>query len=161
MTNRYLPHLLVLPEDKANRQIINGFLLEGAIEKVNKVQVLPEAGGWTAVIDRFCHDEVGAMQNYPQRFIVLVLDFDNDPERLDKIKGRIPGNLLERVFVLGVLSEPEELKPKLGLHFEEIGKAMARDCQLGGDGIWNDKLLVHNAEELERIKDAGLHELLF
>ena len=40
--NVYNPHVLVLPEDDANRQIANGFLLEPSIKHRN-IQVLTPA----------------------------------------------------------------------------------------------------------------------
>ena len=49
--NRYKPHLLILPEDGANRQIANGFILHPSIA-ARHVQVLGEAGGWCSVIDK-------------------------------------------------------------------------------------------------------------
>ena len=55
--NKYLPHVLVLPEDDANRQLANGFLLDRAL-MTRSIQVLAEAGGWTAVLDRFKSDHV-------------------------------------------------------------------------------------------------------
>jgi hypothetical protein len=157
MINRYRPHILVLPEDDANSQIINGFLLEA---DESRIQVLPEAGGWAAVIDRFCHNEVPAMGRYPDRYMILVLDFDNDADRLTKVRSKIPADLADRVFVLGVFSELEDLKRKRGQAFESIGSDLARDCR-GGNGIWLDELLAHNSAELERIDRADLHQILF
>lgn len=43
--NVYQQHVLVLPEDDANRQIVNGFLLEPSLNE-RVIQVLPIAGGW-------------------------------------------------------------------------------------------------------------------
>ena len=41
--NRHKPHLLVLPEDDANRQLARGFELELS---TRQFQVLQPAGGW-------------------------------------------------------------------------------------------------------------------
>lgn len=43
--NAYKPHLLVLPEDDANREMANGFLLDSRVLMCN-MSVLPPAGGW-------------------------------------------------------------------------------------------------------------------
>ena len=43
--NKYLPHLLILPEDDANRELANGFVLNHAVNS-RAVQILPPAGGW-------------------------------------------------------------------------------------------------------------------
>lgn len=50
--NKYKPHVLVLPEDDANRQIANGFLLNSNLNR-NAIQILPIAGGWLKVVDTF------------------------------------------------------------------------------------------------------------
>jgi hypothetical protein len=42
--NRYQPHVLVLPEDDANRQMANGFLLDQYLS-TRKIQVLEEVDG--------------------------------------------------------------------------------------------------------------------
>jgi hypothetical protein len=45
--NRYKQHVLILPEDDANRQIANGFLLD---VNARQVQVQNVGGGWSAVL---------------------------------------------------------------------------------------------------------------
>jgi hypothetical protein len=149
--NKYQPHVFVLPEDDANRQLANGFLLDLAIS-IRKIQVLTPAGGWTKVLDCFISDHLVAMDRYPARFMVLLIDFDGLEERLTEAKAQIPPHLTDRVFVLGALTTPEALKQaNLGL-YEEIGLAMANDCREGTDSIWGHELLQHNASELERLR---------
>jgi hypothetical protein len=41
--NKYQPHILVLPEDDANRQLANGFVLDQSVATRN-IQVLEEVG---------------------------------------------------------------------------------------------------------------------
>ena len=148
--NKYQPHVLVLPEDDANRQLANGFRLDQYLLNW-RIQVLEEAGGWTKVLERFKKDQVVGMNRYPERFMVLLIDFDDHPERLAVAKAEIPDQLAERVFVLGALTEPEGLK-RAGLGSpEEIGLAMAKDCRERTDTIWNHDLLRHNVPELERL----------
>jgi len=91
--------------------------------------------------------------------MVLLIDFDDNVARLETAKARIPDRLAERVFVLGVLSEPEELKAQEG-SFETIGQLMAEDCQNEIDIIWRHRLLQHNALELERLR-AHVRPFLF
>lgn len=43
--NAYADHVLVLPEDDANRELTNGFLQEPALNP-RAIQVLPVAHGW-------------------------------------------------------------------------------------------------------------------
>jgi hypothetical protein len=62
-------------------------------------------------------------------------------------------DLKKRVFVLGVQSEPEELKKNIANlnYFEEIGKALAQDCVNDTDNIWRHVLLKHNRKELNSL----------
>jgi hypothetical protein len=91
------------------------------------------------------------MERYPDRFMVLLIDFDDREDRLNGARAAIPGHLTERVFILGVLSEPEALKAKLG-SYETVGTAMARDCREETDTIFGHELLRHNTSELDRLR---------
>ena len=150
--NKHLPHVLVLPEDDANRQLANGFQLEVDWVKQRQMQVLEEAGGWVAVLEQFLSDQAAGMEANPDRFMVLVIDFDTHNERLAHATSRIPEHLRERVFILGAWSEPEELKRTLG-SYERIGSALAKDCREGTETIWEHDLLRHNAGELARLRE--------
>ncbi len=149
--NKFIPHLLVIPEDDANRQIANGFLLEASV-KTARVQVLEEVGGWLHVIDSFLSNHCVEMQRYEERHVLLILDFDNDETRLADIKAKIPPEVADRVFILGSFSEPEHLKGDLG-SFETIGLTLARDCLSNTNEGWGHRLLVHNAPEVQRLRD--------
>lgn len=107
--NKYLPHVFVLPEDDANRQLANGFLRDQSL-LIRRIQVLPEVGGWTQVLGRFQSDHSVGMDRYPNRFMVLLLDFDGKQERWTQAKAIIPWHLTERVFILGAFSKPEALR---------------------------------------------------
>lgn len=155
MTNKYSPHVLVLPEDDANRQIANGFLLSPNLNQ-RAIQVLPPPGGWSKVVEAFCAEHLREMRNYHQRRMVLMIDFDREfPQRLKLIQEQIPAELSEKVFVLGVLSEPEELKRELKyIGLEKIGEALAEDCSRDTQNVWGHVLLVHNQAELARLTHA-------
>jgi hypothetical protein len=156
--NPYQTHVLVLPEDDANRQLANGFQLDQSFI-TRQIQVLQPAGGWAQVLDHFDSDHVVGMSRYPNRFMVLLIDFDRDMDRLGRAKARIPAALAERVFVLGVLSEPEALrKANLG-SFEDIGMAMAADCREQSGGIWDHELLRHNSSELDHLRERVCPQL--
>ena len=150
MINRYKPHVLVLPEDDANRQLANGFLLDPSLTA--QIQVLEEVGGWSKVLDCFEKDHVKKMDALPDRFMVLLIDFDNQRDRLDRANAVIPDNLKDRVFVLGVWTEPEALKASFGRPYEEIGRAIAEDCREDTAATWDHELLRHNADEIERMR---------
>jgi hypothetical protein len=156
--NKDQPHVYVLPEDDANRQLANGFHLE--VDQTRKLQVLTEAGGWEKVLELFESVHVIEMDRYPARFMVLLIDFDGREERLNRVKAKIPNRLQDRVFVLGAWREPEDLrKAKLG-SYEAIGKALGRDCRYETDMTWGHKLLQHNAGELDRLR-AHVRPILF
>lgn len=148
--NKYLPHVLVLPEDDANRQLANGFQLDQSLE-TRRIQVLPEARGWENVLNCFEAVHLQEMDRYPCRLMVLLIDFDGRNERLDRAKAIIPERLKERVFVLGAWTEPEELRQNLG-SYETIGRAMAEDCRNNTEKTWTHRLLSHNASELDRLR---------
>jgi hypothetical protein len=148
--NRHQPHVLVLPEDDANRQLANGFRLDQYLLNW-KIQVLEEAGGWIKALERFKKDLVEGMNRYACRSVVLLIDFDGHPERLARAKAEIPEHLVERVFILGVLTKPEALRQANLGSYEEIGLAMAKDCREGTDRVWGHDLLRHNASEVDRL----------
>jgi hypothetical protein len=150
--NKYHKHILVLPEDDANRQIANGFLLDSNLNE-RTIQILPPAGGWTKVINSFKNTHISGMYQYHDRMMLLLIDFDLDDKRLSHLKKEIPDDLKERVFILGTLSEPEELKKNMAnlKTFEAIGKALAQDCVNKTDKVWQHTLLKHNRNELDRM----------
>jgi hypothetical protein len=150
--NRFQPQVLVLPEDDANRQIVNGFLLDHGIA-LNKIQVLSPSGGWLKVLQEFKSKHIPAMREYNQRLMVLLIDFDDDVEtRLPEVQAVVPSELHGRVFVVGVKSEPEDLRNALAQSFETIGRALAQDCREETNTTWGHPLLAHNAGELSRLR---------
>ena len=136
--NKHLPHVLVLPEDDANTQIANGFLLGLS---TRQIQILEEAGGWIRVPERFRSDYVDGMKRHSNRFMILLIDFDGKEERLQEATARIPEDLQERVFILGALSEPEALRRAIPGDYETIGLALAQDCREGTETTWSHDLL--------------------
>jgi hypothetical protein len=150
--NKYNQHILVLPEDDANRQIANGFILDPNLND-RAIQILPPPGGWTKVLEAFKNNQISGMYKYKNRMMLLLIDFDQDEKRLANIKNHIPDDLSVIVFVLGTQSEPEKLKKNIAKlnTFEDIGKALAQDCVNETDQIWGHELLKHNRNELDRM----------
>lgn len=129
MVNRDRPHVLVLPEDDANRQLANGFHDTVDFTRDRQMQVLPVAGGWTRVLERFKSDHVDKMASNPNRFMVLLIDFDSRPERLGAVKAEIPTELADRVFILGARSarsSQTRTQTVLGRHRFEVGAGLSR-----------------------------------
>lgn len=149
--NRYKKQVWVLPEDDANRQIAQGFTLETSVKERN-IHVLPVAGGWGTIRDGFEREYNHELQKYPLCSMVLLVDFDEQgARRLDDVLSGVDDALMDRVFVLGARDEPEKLRAALRMTYEQIGKALARECSDGRRTTWEHELLAHNQGELERM----------
>ncbi|MFM7201662.1 MAG: hypothetical protein ACKO6N_12810 [Myxococcota bacterium] len=149
--NKYQKQVWVLPEDDANRQILQGFILEQHV-RPRAIHMLPVAGGWTALRDSFKREYNDSLRNHPECLMVLLVDFDGQSvERLQRVLSGVDDTLKDRVFVLGSKSEPEKLKTALGMNYEAIGRTLARECFSGQHETWMHELLAHNRQELERM----------
>jgi hypothetical protein len=149
--NNYAPHVFVLPEDQANRDIVLGFLTYHRL-KARVIIPLQNAGGRGKVVETFKAVEISRMRKYPQRFMILLIDLDNNLARLAQVQSEIPPDLTDRVFVLGSLRDPEALRSTGLGRFEDIGLALAKDCDQNTNTIWGHALLQHNANELARLQ---------
>ena len=149
--NKYHAHLQVLPEDDPNRQMANGFLLHPALQQT-AIQVLPVAGGWRKALAALKDVHTRAIEQYPARRMLLVIDFDDDfAARLQDFRAQVPSALSDRVFLLGTWSEPENLKTSLRKSYEAIGLELANDCAEDKTDLWDHELLQHNRHELQRM----------
>lgn len=158
--NVYKPHVLVLPEDDADRQIANGFLLEPSIKQRN-IQVLPPAGGWGKVLDSFVKTQVKALRTHEGRHVVLLIDFDDQVAlRRTQFLSQFPADVQDRVFLLGTRSEPEPLRKQCGDSLEKIGKVLAAECFRNETELWKHPLLEHNEAERMRL-NAKVKSFLF
>ncbi len=158
--NVYQPHLLVIPEDEANRDIVNGF---SCCVKINHRQfwVKPPAGGWIKGRDQLYELAKGYMRRYDQSYAVLIVDFDNEKDRGSQIRDELPEEVRDRVFVIGALTDPESLKRATGLRFEELGGKIAEGCIELNDVFWRQQeLLSHNLQEVCRLS-GSVRELFF
>ena len=50
--NKYRPHLLVVLEDAANREILNGFIAHHMVDN-RRLLFDPVVGGWMKVLEKF------------------------------------------------------------------------------------------------------------
>jgi hypothetical protein len=84
--------------------------------------------------------------------MVLLVDFDDKgTRRLDEVLSGVDAALKDRVFLLGAHDEPERLRTALQMTYEQIGKALAKECRDGMRTTWEYELLAHNRGELERM----------
>jgi hypothetical protein len=156
--NHHQPHLLVIPEDKANQDVVNGFLLQVESNE-RQLHVLNLANGWLKGRNMLLSLSEGHLKKFTNAHALLLIDHDGYPARGSEIKAQISDEIKDRVFVIGVLSEPEELK-SANQKYEQIGKRIADGCKENNSDFWQQELLVHNLEEVQRLSEA-VHNLFF
>ena len=155
--NRHRPHLIVVPEDDAIRQVAIGF--EKSVDRGQQFQVRREVGGWLAVLAAFLKDLVPHMNLYNGAHVVLAIDFDKDLEaRRCRFDNEIPPQLRDRVYVLGSRREVENVRD-FG-SYEVIGEKMAQACRNGAEAFWAHPDLENNLTEARRLHSA-VQKLLF
>lgn len=153
-TNKYQPHLLVIPEDDANRQIMTGFRNHPGVDS-RRIHIEPVAGGWREALDVFSSEHTAAMKNLPRRHVLLLIDFDGQTEsRRTYAEDNIPHDLRGKVFVIGSATEPERLRSTTGKSYETIGRELADACLSDSETLWDSALLRHNINELTRMKST-------
>lgn len=149
--NNYRPCVYVVPEDDANRQIVDGFCLDYRI--TGQIQVLPNAGGWSKVIKTIETEYFSILRKYPNVHVLGLIDCDNEPGRIQRLNKEFPTDVRDRIFLLGTLPNPEAFKSELHLTFEGLGEMLAEDCASGNEEIWKHKHLEHIQDEIARAKE--------
>ena len=145
--NRHPPHVYVIPEDDADRQLAEGFVEHFDVDE-RRIKVMPPARGWPNVLKLFEDKYIRTMQNNPHTHVVMLVDFDGCvPERRGKFEVAIPEDVKARVFVIGSLDDPETLKRMLKKSLSQIGTLLAGDCAADTVGHWNHEQLQHNDSE--------------
>lgn len=149
--NKYKDHVYVIPEDDADRQIADGFVLHHRIDS-RQIQVMPIARGWPNVLSSFRDEYIQILRNNPRSHVVMIIDFDgHTDDRRAKFENEVPEQLRARVFVVGAKDTPEILKNSLKLSFEKIGIALAVDCDEDTTEHWDHEQLRHNDAERKRL----------
>jgi len=152
--NWYAPHVYVIPEDDADRQLADGFVLHHAVNET-RIQVVPPAGGWPHVLKTFRDEYVRKLRDYPLAHVVMLIDFDGQYEsRRAAFEVETPHDLGARVFVVGARQAPEALRNALRKSFEEIGTSLAGECRAGEAALWGHEQLEQNAPDLQRLIEA-------
>lgn len=158
--NKYKPHVLVIPEDEADRKLANGFSYHPAVAQ-RVIDIRPPAGGWTHVLDVFEQEYVQHLRNFAAAHVVLLIDFDTRGEnRRAFCENRIPCDLKSRTFLIGTSDDPEEFEKAVNLTSEEIGFALAGECAEQQMTLWGHDHLAHNLPELSRLMPI-LRPILF
>lgn len=146
--NKYLPRVDVLPEDDRDRKLALGFQLHPSVND-NRMKILPSSGGWAKVRDEFVDTHIAVLREHQDRILVLLIDFDEQADRRSHFEERIPEDLKDRVFVIGSWKTPEQLK--VGGKYEAFGMEVAAGCAENDITFWQHPLLVHNADEVQRM----------
>ncbi len=149
--NKHTPHIFVIPEDEANKEIAIGFELHERVDD-RRVKVTGVGRGWKNVLTTFEEEYIQSLRRFPLGHVVMLIDFyGRCDDRLAIFTQAIPDDLRGRVFVVGCSTNPETLRTALGLSFERIGYQLAEDCALGRGGFWDHELLRHNNAERQRL----------
>lgn len=159
--NKYKPHVFVIPEDDADRQIADGFVLHARVDS-RQVQVVAPAGGWSRVLDLFKEEYLPLLQQNDRTHVVMLIDFDGAPEeRRALFDSEIPEELQARVYIVGPRDKPETLRQSLGGGgFEDIGRSLADECDNDNLITWTHEHLLHNEHERLRLV-ASVKPFLF
>jgi hypothetical protein len=157
--DKYRPHLWLIPEDRANSQLANGFVLHDSVDS-RRMTIDREADGWPKALSFLAERGVRMAQQYPKLYILMLIDFDNIVDRRILFEEKIPDGLKPRVFVIGSRIEAEDLKREFGMSLEQIGMRIAQECSEDRPDLCKHPLLDHNREELERMK-AVVRPFLF
>lgn len=156
--NRFKPHVLIIPEDRADEQLANGFVLH---DQVKNLHVMPYQGGWKAVLECFKNDYISYLNAWQQGYVIMLIDFDKEfQKRMETCTREIPEHLKSRVFIVGPWDEPEGLPKILGANREKIGMALADECFHGIQVGWNNPHLKHNENECIRMRQQ-IREIIF
>ena len=157
--NRYKPHLVMIPEDDANRQMAIGFINHHAVDDQRSYVVTP-SGGWTHVLSDFQTAYIPYLHKWPNAYVVLLIDFDDRDNRREECEATIPDDLKPRVFVIGSKQYPEVARADIGESLERIGTQLADECCSGQYLIWTSDHFDHNTTERIRLAEA-VHHFLF
>lgn len=149
--NKERPHVFLIPEDDADRQLAIGFLDHYAVAD-RFVDLRDPAGGWSKVLDVFEEEYLRRLRGSENAHLVMLIDFDEKIDiRRAQVEQRIPTDVRSRVFFVGPKGTPETLRRELGMSRERIGNALADDCLKKEFELWRHPHLIHNKDELQRM----------
>jgi hypothetical protein len=113
--NKYTKYVVILPEDDANRQIINGFLNVIGVN-FRAIDVRSVAGGWKKALSVRIEPLLKELETNINMSLLVVIDFDCQFKNRQRIfRQKVGDHLIDRAFLLGAISEPEKLKKEFNL----------------------------------------------
>lgn len=156
--NKFKPHLFIVPEDDADRQIAVGFQMH--LEAKGEMQIVDVARGWLKVVGVIKDEYVPLLKNNLNSHVLGIIDCDKDADRIAGQLENFPEDIRNRIFLLGVNENPQEFKRSAKMHFAEIGEKLADECYKDELDLWNHEMLSYSSSEALRAKDV-LRELVF
>ena len=156
--NKFKPHLFIVPEDDADRQIAVGFQMH--LEAKGEMQIVDVARGWLKVVGVIKDEYVPLLKNNLNSHVLGIIDCDKDVDRIAEQLENFPEDIRNRIFLLGVNENPQEFKRSAKMHFAEIGEKLADECYKDELDLWNHEMLSYSSSEALRAKDV-LRELVF
>lgn len=152
MSNKFRDHLVIVPEDQKNNDLINGFVNATSIAS-HAFQIQRIARGWINAVDSLQDMKLVSL---PLRRVLLVIDFDEKPESRndqvhEKLSKFLTQNEYERVYLLGTRSEPEDFRSTLKMSPEQVGAQLYLDCKTPQPGLWGHALFAHNLKTRARL----------
>lgn len=152
--NKYRPHVFLIPEDDADRQVARGFLNHHAID-TRSAQIMPLADGWPHIPGMLEKEYLPKLRESKNAHVVVIVDFDDKGDgRYDRLIEVVPEEYRDRVFVIGTRKEPETARSELGKSFETIGRELANECDEDKFELWQDEHFQHNEDELKRLVET-------
>jgi len=148
--DKFKPHLFIVPEDDADRQIAVGFQMH--LEAKGEMQIVDVARGWLKVVGVIKDEYVPLLKNNLNSHVLGIIDCDKDADRIAEQLENFPEDIRNRIFLLGVRSAK--------MHFAEIGEKLADECYKDELDLWNHEMLSYSSSEALRAKDV-LRELVF
>lgn len=163
-TNNFLPHIVFLPEDRAQNSVLNGFLGHSSFINNKQISPLPLYGGRLEIDEKFEKNYLNDLKKFKDRHLVLLFDFDK--KGVDKFKlvkeqlAQQDEDIRNRVYLLGPMDEPEDLRRATSLSLEKIGKKLAAECFENKLELWEHEHLKHNTSERRRL-NVAVRSILF
>jgi len=163
--NKFQPHLLILPEDQAVKDVAIGAVESIRVKAAANLSIEKLLDGWRKLEDRLPEYD-HYLGKHPEARLLAIIDLDGDRNRPDEVRTWINVSFADRIFLLSSFHEPEALQRalhqdlKLTGSLEMIGGTLVDDCPDDQSEAWAHSHLEHNKPELERFM-ASCRPILF
>jgi hypothetical protein len=118
------------------------------------MQIVAPAGGWLKALEKLRTEYFAVLERNLNCRVLVLIDCDQDPNRIVEAIGTMPEHLRERIFVLGTLRDPESLQSAMKMTLETIGEQIANECFEEEANVWKHPDLIHNQPEVASLKQS-------